>query len=777
MKESAKHRLTVRVLPALIAASFAGQGYAAGALEEVVITAQKREERLQDVPIAVTALSGSQLVNRGIEGLANLNSLAPNLMFRPNPSTNLVATVSIRGSVTGQPAIWMDPPVGIYVDGVYIGKAQGSVFDVIDVERIEVLRGPQGTLFGRNTEGGAVSFISRKPSGEFGGSAGFEVGNYGHTVWKLAMDLPKMGIASLNFGYRKENQDGWMSNNTSGVGGALGKRDKEAFRFAANFAFSPATTLDYKFDHSDINNTPPASTLYALSGWSGTFPSVFGGYLGGLIQNALTPYIVTNRPDTTSTQTGYPLYEKNKTDGHTLIFSHKFSDNNELKYIFATRKMEYHDSNSLSGAPMGSIAAPGVPPNNRWGTGMVYHRDTQYKQDSHELQWIGHTDRAHYVLGYYLFKDDGTTLGPQDFSLFGLPYVRDDYAVKTDAKAWFGQIDYKVTDALTATFGMRHTTETKSGWTHRYYTTSFNGPFLTDAAPGTIPMVSYAASWSANTPVVAVGYKLSEQTSLYARIARGFKSGGFNGELTNAAIIKTPFNPEKSLSFEMGVKATFLDNRARLNASVFQNKITDLHITQLIPGTSSSYVVNAGKATYQGIELEGAVILADGWTLQGGYGYLDTKFDEYIDNALNIPGRPLIDTASNRLAPYAPKHTLNLNLDGKLAQTSWGTLRGIVDYTYTAKVYLYAANKSLTAPNAGGSYVVGIDEVPAQMNINARLLLADVPVGGPGKADISLWVKNLTDEKKVIQKIDFGMYQTANWQEPRTYGLTFNYKW
>lgn len=228
---------------------------------------------------------------------------------------------------------------------------------------------------------------------------------------------------------------------------------------------------------------------------------------------------------------------------------------------------------------------------------------------------------------------------------------------------------------------------------------------------------------------------------------------------------------------EVGVKSSFLDNRAQLSAALFNTKITDLNVTQLLPGTTSSFLTNAGKATYQGIELEGAILMADGWKLQGGYGYLHTKFDEYIDNALNIAGRPLIDTASNRLAPYAPKHTLSLNLDGRLAKTAWGTLRLIMDYSYTAKTYLYAVNQSLTAPNAGGSYVVGLDEVPAQSNVNARLLLADMPVGGPGRADLSLWVKNLTDQKKVVQKIDFGMYQTANFQEPRMYGMSFNYKW
>lgn len=155
-------------------------------LDEIVVTAQKREERLQDVPISITAVSGEQLENRGVGGVSGLNALAPNLMFRPAAGSNLISVISIRGSVASQPAIWFDPAVGLYLNGVYLGKSQGSVFDLVDVERVEVLRGPQGTLFGRNTEGGAINFISRQPSGEFGGKAGIEYGKFDRKVGRVS---------------------------------------------------------------------------------------------------------------------------------------------------------------------------------------------------------------------------------------------------------------------------------------------------------------------------------------------------------------------------------------------------------------------------------------------------------------------------------------------------------------------------------------------------------------------------------------------------------------
>jgi len=179
--------------------------------EEVVVTAQKRQEKLQDVPLSVTAITGAQLETRGIEGLANLNSLAPTLMFRGNPGTELISTVSLRGSGTGQPAIWVDPSVGMYVDGVYVGKAQGSVFDVLDLERVEVLRGPQGTLFGRNTEGGAVNLVSRRPTGEWGGSVAAEFGNRGQKLGRVSLDLPKLGFARISVAGRMEETRGELA--------------------------------------------------------------------------------------------------------------------------------------------------------------------------------------------------------------------------------------------------------------------------------------------------------------------------------------------------------------------------------------------------------------------------------------------------------------------------------------------------------------------------------------------------------------------------------------
>ena len=753
------YRLALRVLPALIVSAYAAGAAAQEVIETVIITAQKRSERIQDVPISITAITASQLEARRIEGIADLNAAAPNLLFRANAGTDMVSIVSLRGSVTGQPAIWVDPSVGMYLDGVYIGKSQGSVFDVVEIERVEVLRGPQGTLFGRNTEGGAVSLISRRPTGVWGGNVSAEVGNFGRLVGRAAIDLPQVGIAKLSVGMRKEKQDGWAKNLT---GPDLAAKDKEAYRLAATLNFSPDFKVDYTYDRSNADNTPAPTSLYALDGWAGA------------IKTYWLPYVTTSRPDSFSTNATFGTWERSRTEGHALTANYKLSAQNELKYIYAHRKMRYFDRQDIDGMPLVSV---NVFPTFPWGMNVYYDRETNYQQDSHELQWIGSSGPLKYVFGLYKFNDEGTTVGAQHFSLFGTPPTRSDYAVTTDSKAFYTQLDYALDPRWTLTGGLRYTREEKGGNTQRYNTTGFNGPMAAGTA-GSPNFFSpdYSATFSGTTPMFALAYKYNDKTNLYARAAKGFKSGGFSGELANAAVL-IPYKPQTSLSVEVGVKSSFLQNRAQLSAAIFQNKISAQQTTQLLPASTQSFLSNAGKSTYRGFELEGMLVPVEGWRLRASYGFLHTNFNQYIDNALNLPGRPLIDTADNRLAGFAPKHTLNLGLDARLARSEMGTLRGIVDYTFVSPTYLYAVNRDIKAPNAGGAYSADADGLPAHRNLNLRLVMAQIPVGGPGAASVALWVKNATDEDKQTQGIDFGMLRTANWQEPRTFGLTLSYMW
>ncbi|MCG3170427.1 MAG: Vitamin B12 transporter BtuB [Pseudomonadales bacterium] len=765
------NRNTIRTLCLAIGAIAAGQLQAQTALDEMIVTAQKREENLQAVPLAISAVSGEDLELRNIEGLGDLNAIAPNVMFRQNPGARLISTVSIRGSATGQPAIWLDPPVGMYLNGIYLGKAQGSVFDVVDIERVEVLRGPQGTLFGRNTEGGAINFVARRPSGEFSGSAKVELGNYDRRIGRVQMDLPQMGMASVSLAARKEVADGWAHNRT---GPDMGEVDSEAFRGSAKFDVSDRFVAVYDLDYSNIDQTPAPSSLTSLTGWGGTFPSVFGSFLGSKIQEAATPYVTTSRPSTVSTnmtpgQKG-PM-EASEGLSHALTLEYDLTEDDTIKYIGAYRSMDFEDSQDIDGMPLVSVD---VVPGFSWGMAANYNRATEYEQLSHELQWIASRDTVNWVAGLYWFEDEGTTRGSQQFTLFGAAPQQSNYAADTEAWAAFGQLDWQFAEDWTATVGMRYTEEERSGWTHRYLTNGFGGSFVTDVGAGLLPYTSYSEAFDDTTPMAALSWAVNDDVNVYARVAKGFKSGGFSSEVADPAVA-TPFEPQSSLSKEIGVKSLWWDGRARLNVALFHNEVTDLQITQLLPGTTQSLLTNAGEAVYKGAEVEFALQITDDWLVSGNWGYLDTSFDKYLDNSF-APGRPIIDTASNRLAPYAPENTFSLQLQGTLARLSFGELMLLLDYSFTDDMYLYAVNKDLAAPNAGGSYVKSLDGLPDTQNLNVRVQLSDVPVGD-GAMDFAFFVRNATDEDKLVQGIDFSMFRNGSWQEPRTYMFSAAYKW
>ncbi|WP_186453860.1 TonB-dependent receptor [Denitratisoma sp. DHT3] len=839
--QNQKNLWVVRALPMLIASAFAGSALAAEnpesqKLEEVVVTAQKRAERLQDVPISISAISGGQLETRGIKGASTLEGMVPNLSMKHTPGQSLGGNVGIRGITSGQPAIWQDPSVGIYVDGVFVGKNQGALFDLVDLERVEVLRGPQGTLFGRNTEGGAVSLVTRKPSGYFSGNVGFEIGNYGHHVERVSVDLPKVGITSISFALRNEERDGWSKNPN---GKDWGSKGRTGARLALNFDISPKFKVDYTYDLTRVNETPTPTSLYSDSGYGQLYPGTavsptpnpaFGpltGYgtlmTGALFANGfngvplpyfddpklaslkqarqynmlpgvktlLTPLASTSYPTTLAGTAGHNYYQKLDVDGQMLSATYELNANNTLKYIGSYRKMHFDDNKDLDGSAA-------------W----VYDGglNTVYSTYSHEFQLIGNTERSNYVVGYYQFKDDGATLSrTSGYFLTMVPgyagYQHTWYRVTSDAKALFGQVDFKVSDDLTATVGLRRTTEEKGGAYWRTDTCPVNGSLLNLAAIGAMcptGPVAYqvdrnngfvyspsksTVSFSATTPVFALNYKVNDGLNVYGRLAKGFKSGGFPGEasyVTDAqgnvlSDPRKPFMDERSTAFEVGFKSNFWDGKAQLSAALFRTDVTNFQGSILPPGTLSPTMENAGKARYQGLEIEGMVVLAPGWRMQFGYGYLDPKFIDLMN--YNYLGQ-LVNSAGNTRTPMAPKHTFNMTLDGRLAKTEWGTLRGIVDVSYTGKYYSYGAQIVAADPNGSMGNTEAFSTVKALTNVNARLLLANIPIGGPGAADMSLWVRNLTDNREKVTGIDFGgLFQVANWTEPRTYGMSFNYKW
>jgi iron complex outermembrane receptor protein len=742
---------------------------ATGGIEEIVVTAQKREEKLQDVPIAISAFSGEQLEDRNIRNVYDLSAQAPNVLISRSPGNQTAAQISIRGGVQINPALTWDPNVGMYLDGVYIGKTQGSVFEVVDLERVEVLRGPQGTLYGRNTQSGAINFITRKPSGKLSGTASVEFGNYNALLAKASLDLPRFGIASVGLAVQTDNRDGWVDvreTTAPAIPGVVGARStdelydhaSDAARLALNLAFSDSFEADYRFDYTNVDQSSAYNQLVRAN-----VAPLLGPGFGDLVQGILDNYIVTSHRGETAEIDG-PSFEKMDLTGHGLTMTWDATESLQLKSITAYREMDWDDGLDLDGSPLALAHT---------------QRLSDYDQFSQELQAVGDAGRWNYVAGLYYFEDDGYTKNPQHFFFGGFNFDSQ-YGFTTEAEAAYGQVDFHATDALTLTAGLRYTREKKTIDRTLGVSASPTDPFVP-----LIPAHTGAEdTFSDTTPLLNIAYRVNDAINLYARYAEGFKSGGFNGEYgrvpgpgedyfavvaANVAETQTPFKPEKQKSYELGLKSTFADDRVQLNVAAFQNKTDDLQLSIFIAeGAAASVVRNAGKATVQGFEVEGIWQPVDSFRLQGSYGYLDAKYDEFIDGG--------VDVSDNRAFVHAPRNTWNLSADWRIAETSWGVLRAFADASYVDEHYLYPYQLASSGPQYNpAAAIAGDTKIDDVTLVNARLTLAEIPFGA-AQGEVSVWGRNLTDEEHIANYIDFGpgfgSMTPAYYLDPRTYGMT-----
>ena len=725
----------------------------AGALEEIVVTAQKREQRLIDVPIAVTALGGEALERRGITNVQGLEGFSPNLQISPTPGNSTAAQIAIRGSVTANPALTWEPAVGMYVDGVYVGKTQGALFDLIEIDRVEVLRGPQGTLWGRNTLAGAFNIVTRKPSGEASGSATVDIGNYSARGGKVSIDFPTLGAAKINLALAAHQRDGWVSNK---VGNAptppgraastsdLNNSDTKSARLAIDVPASDVVDIAYRGDYNDVDQNSSFSQLYRSS-----LPF-------------LTPYVSKSR--LTSATIDGPSFERSKTQGHSLTIDWRVSDTNTLRSITAKRKLTWQDGLDLDGSPL-DIART--------------QRLSDYSSTSQELQWIGNSGGLQYVAGVYYFKDDGYTDNPQAFFLDFGPAVgvrfKSQYGFTTKATAGFGQVEIPLNDQFSFTGGLRYTNETKTIARCAGLVGIFDYvPCLTRAEK----------SFNATTPLAVLTWKPDASFSGYLKYAEGFKSGGFNGEAgdpanpipVNIAQVQTPYLPEKLKSMEIGAKWLFADNRGYANLAAFHNKSQDMQLSIFeAKGAANSSIKNAGEAKVNGAEFELGWRFEQGTRVQVSLGQMSGKFERYVDRGVEV--------AFNRAMTHLPKSTAAATLDAALGSMLGGEARLLVDVSHIGDYTLYAfplAVLPAVDPASVNSALANDTRVPSHTLVNARLSLGGIAYGS-AKFDVALWSKNLLDEKYIQNMIDFGPgfgnLTQVYFGTPRTYGLQATVRW
>jgi len=633
-------------LPAA-AQTAASAGPAVTTLDVVKITARKREESLQDVPVAVTALTADQLDKLAIKDLGDLQGQVPNLTIYAARGSNTTLTTFIRGVGQADPLWGVDPGVGIYFDDVYIARPQGALLDVYDVQRVEVLRGPQGTLYGKNTIGGAVKYVSKPLPTATEGSVTLAVGSYGQVTAKGGVGTAvndgqfrfRVAGASLNReGYGKNLTDGSAVSDQATTSGRVSMG-----WFPSGSSFNAQVSVDRTNDDS---------------------------HMRGFQRLNVNPFDPAKTPPTTGRYdiaTGMPNANRTSSEGESLTLNWGVSEAWSLKYILAHRASDTNTSIDFDGLP-----------NKIADVRAEYHDSSQ----SHELQAIYEGQNSSGVVGVYYF--DGRAGGTVRNNFFNLSFGTTNGLVYTQGKAVFGDWSWRLSPAFSVSTGLRYTKEDKRA-------VVLNQAFANDQFSGTPIAVpanfDKSLSVSNTSPRLSLEYKASKEIKLYTTASRGFKSGGYNIRANTVAFPSSgkPFADEKLDSLEIGAKMILDGGRLELNTALFHNKYKNVQLSVFTsytqpngqPGFFGDFT-NAGKATVQGAEVEFLWMPTTAWRISGNLATLDAKYDEYFDRGVNV--------ADQKKFTNTPKYQASLNLEHNM-QMAMGTLRSRLGVTHRSKVY------------------------------------------------------------------------------------------
>lgn len=750
----------------------------ATALEEIIVTARKREESSQKVPEAVSAISAKQLDQSFQNAGSGLEGVSPNLVFDRVVSGPGGAALSIRGISFQDIEKSFDPAVGVALDGIYLGTNTGQVFQIFDFDRIEVLRGPQGTLFGKNTIGGIINIVRTEPTGEWGGKFRIRGGSRDHRDFDGLLDVPLVAdkfSAKLNFTSRK--QDGAERNLFTGGKYTGGTNYKS---YGATFKWTPTDDIKVLYTYQKEKDKSPIGGLINIS-----LPT-------DLLCAALAQ--CAQSPDGTVSQNGDPLLVNQNfsnqqfynLNGHTLSAKWQVADGYTFNYILGIRENKEQTHQDFDSSPVDFYQT---------------ERTQNYKQTSNELRFTYdkggafnlvtgvYTWRAHYYLhqNTYNFFDILNAFGVLPFGPNASPIVYgQDTSHSTKSWAVFAQSDYKFTDQWILTVGGRYTNEKKQLESRQDYNfaNAITNPF-DSAGPQVTTINAFNTwgapaekSWSKFTPKVGLRYQFTPEQMAYVSFSTGFRSGGFNGRGGSLDAVTVPYNPEKVDSVEVGYKSQWLDDHLRFNIDVFHSKYKDKQeeIVVLAPnGTNQTLVQNASQATYKGVEVELSAIPIAGWTLRFTGGYLDAKYDSFCAD--------LDGAGASATAPGQCATATNLGGGQFLVPTdnSYLKLRRAPKYTFSLdSTYDWTMGPGEATVNAGvrykDKYYTTFQTVPAGLTDSAAIVDASASYA-LNNWRFSVYGHNLTD--KVVRNsalLVAGLFSFATSTLPREYGAEIQYK-
>lgn len=830
-------RITTKLMRAspLVMAIAIASSASADSLEEIVVTAQKRAETSQEVPISISVLRAGDIEARGIANMQDLIGEIPGVNGFSAAGSKGTVSLTMRGIGAGNPAnLSLDPVVGLYQDGVYVGKMAGSALDVAELERIEVLRGPQGTLYGRNSTAGAINFVTRKPSGTFGFKAKATVGNYDERSLHASMDLPALDLSASGLGelaasvaWQTRDRDP-LYKNTAGRKG-FDSIDREAWRIALQWSLSDALTIDYSHDASKLDEssllekvigfTPldPAGNVNRLAmlrgtiaraeQWSalpGTDPRIASRWIPSMRQTLAAYEAVEQRGEGRVRRGGadHPPRTTNDGSGDALTISWDAGKLGILgdvsfKSITASRDMKVYafgdlesidstlDGNGVGAmhdllyltlanlyTPTSGVAYPLV--DGLWqaiDSIGAYHS----KQDT--------------VSKYRQFSQEFHMIGTTDRLeyVLGLYYLDDE--AKYDRRAIFAapltgasRMYYRTRTEALAAFGQ--TTWRPAGLDDRLaltvglrYTEEdkdilYDYPSIsTPFGPTPARLLKRDRSFHNLSGNLTLAYQFTDDLNAFVRYATGYRSGGFNGEVFDNA-----YDEEEIEQWEIGLKSEWLERRVRLNASIYTYTYDDLQVSQIKTdgSTATTVISNAGEARRWGGEVELQVVPFDDLLLSLSYSHISGDFEKFPKLCgTNTPQR-CIDTHS-RARRTTPAQQFGASADYLVARTPIGNIRAYAQLNWQSA---WKENALWTAVIAGEPVIYDHIDMDARTIVDARLTLEEIPVAA-GSLAVSLWGKNLTNDDYPVFGVNFGSMGiiTESYGNPRTYGLEIRYEY
>ncbi|QGZ94930.1 TonB-dependent receptor [Terricaulis silvestris] len=693
-------------------------------VEEIVVTAQRYEQNLQDVPISVSVFSGDDIEERSTEGLQAFSQFVPNLQFSNAPSSGASGNVIyLRGVGNNDSGVEFSPGVGVYVDGVYIGVMRGLDLDLVGAERMEVLRGPQGTLFGRNTTGGAINIVSRRPSDEFEGDFSLTAGSFDRLDARANLNIPIIpGEFAARVGIASRNQSGYGQSLDLTTGDTIAELgDVEATSGRVQFLVTPTDDLEFQIsvDATRSRGGVPPYHIIAMN------PGAFFASPG------LNPAYISNDPLTN--YSNGPNTNDLDSFGASLVATLDLNEHWTLRSISSHREVQTRYEIDVDGTPWQIL--------HSW-------QETEQSQSSQEFLLTGESfdERLHTVLGVFYYKDEAFSLRPSASTANpgatvtpGSPTAPNwnpagGQVGENVSRAVYGQGTFALTDQLSVTGGLRYTEDEVTA----------AGPFH----------AADTFSWDALTGRAGLEYRWNDDVMTYVSAARGYKSGGVNS--IGSGLAFAPFDPEFLWTYEVGLKSEWFDNRLRLNAALFQSDFQDMQFRQRIvlsDGTFIAVIGNAAAAEISGAELEVEAVPVEDLTLNLSVGYLDAAYSE-VD--------PLVTVATGLTADKhlveTPEWTASAGAEYAFHLSEDSELTARVDYSYRTAIEHEITNNPLLRQ-------------PAYGLLNARLTYNYEPGGW----SLAIFGTNLTDEEYILNGIDFRAafgVAVSQYARPAEWGVT-----